>query len=263
MKLDRWIRETAETWGADFYGVADLAPAHDAILAQGGPEVAAFPRGISVGIILPHAIVDQLPNRAERAVAIGYRHHAYDVINQRLDHLVSRLSSRLQSDGFRALPIPASKRVDNDRICAAFSHKLAAHLAGLGWIGKSCLLVTLSAGPRVRWATVLTDAPLPATGNAMEERCGECNECVEICPVRAFTGAAFRESEPREKRYDAGKCDRYFEAMRAKDAETAVCGLCLYVCPYGKEQKLEQGKSGGPRKNGLPKKRLGFMPEKC
>lgn len=250
--ISHWLKETVETWGADFCGVADLSLAHEAILAQGGPVIADFPRAISVGIVLPHAIVDQLPDRANRAAAVSYRHHAYDVINQRLDLLVSRVSSRLQREGFRALPIPASKRVDDERICAAFSHKLAAHLAGLGWIGKSCLLVTPEQGPRVRWATVLTDAPLSATGKPMEERCGDCDQCVKICPVHAFTGAAFRASEPREKRYDAGKCDRYFGAMREKDAETAVCGLCLYVCPFGKQRKAEQGKSDGLRKSRLP-----------
>jgi epoxyqueuosine reductase QueG len=240
MDLSQRIKELAETWGADFYGVADLSPAHDAILGQGGPVIAAYPRAISVGIVLVHAIVDQLPHRANRAVAMNYRHHNYEVINQRLDLLVSRVSSLLQREGHQALPIPAAKRVDNERICAVFSHKLAAHLAGLGWIGKSCLLVTPQEGPRVRWATILTDAPLPATGEPMEERCGNCMRCVEICPVQAFTGEAFHASDPREKRYDAGKCSRYFAAMKEADAELAVCGLCLYVCPHGKHGNPER-----------------------
>ncbi len=37
-------------------------------------------------------------------------------------------------------------------------------MAGLGRIGKSCLLITPEAGPRVHWATVLTDAPMQVTG---------------------------------------------------------------------------------------------------
>lgn len=235
MRLER-IKELAESWGADFFGAADLGPAHDAILAQGGPAVAEYPRSVSIGIGLFHAIVNQLPRRAERAVAISYRHHCYDMINLRLDFIASQLSSVLQREGYRALPVPASRRVDPERICAVFSHKLAAHLAGLGWIGKSCLLVTPEVGPRVRWATVLTDAPLHVTGQPMDERCGDCRQCVDICPVRAFTGRPFREDEPREARYDASRCDRYFSGMREKDAETAVCGLCLYVCPYGRRQ---------------------------
>lgn len=240
MDMNHKIKESAETWGADFFGVADLSLAHDAILEQGGTVVAAYPWAISVGIALLHTIVDQLPQRVNRAVAVSYRHHLYDLINQRLDLLTSQLSSLLQREGYRALPIPAAKRTDDERLCAAFSHKLAAHLAGLGWIGKSCLLVTPELGPRVRWATVLTDAPLQATGKPLYEQCGNCTQCVDICPVQAFTGEPFRESEPREKRYDAGKCDRYFAEMREKDAELAVRGLCLYVCPHGRRQNIKE-----------------------
>ena len=234
MGRDNRIESLAETWGADFFGVADLSPARDAILGQGGSVIAEYPRAVSIGIALFHTIVNQLPQRAERAVAVGYRHHCYDVINQRLDLIVSRLSSVLQGDGYRALPVPASKRVDAERLCAVFSHKMAAHLAGLGWIGKSCLLVTPEMGPRVRWATVLTDAPLKVTGEPMEEQCGTCEQCVEICPVKAFTGQPFRKNESREARYDASKCDRYFTRMEEQD-ELAVCGLCLYICPYGRQ----------------------------
>jgi epoxyqueuosine reductase QueG len=240
MDVNQKIKEITETREANFFGVVDLSLAHNAILTQGGPVIAAYPRAISVGIALLHTIVDQLPHRANRAVAVSYRHHCYDLINQRLDLLMSHVSSLLQREGYRALPIPAAKRVDDERICAVFSHKLAAHLAGLGWIGKSCLLVTPEVGPRVRWATVLTDAPLQVTGKPMEERCGSCIQCVEICPVQAFTGEPFRASEPRERRYDASKCDRYFATMKEKDVELAVCGLCLYVCPYGKHQNREQ-----------------------
>jgi len=237
MGHDNRIRELAETWGADFFGVADLSLARDAILAQGGPALAGYPRAISIGIALLHAMVDQLPARAERAVAVGYRHHCYDLVNHRLDLIASRLSSVLQREGYRALPVPASKRVDDERLCAVFSHKMGAHLAGLGWIGKSCLLVTPEMGPRVRWASVLTNAPLAPTAQPMEDRCGTCAECVVICPVKAFTGQPFRDNELREARYDAGKCDRYFTQMKKKDAELAVCGLCLYICPYGRQSR--------------------------
>ncbi len=236
MSLTADIQELAERWGTDFFGVADLAVARDAILAQGGPMVAGYPHAISMGIELPHSIVNQLPRRAERAVAANYRSHAYGIVNQRLDLLASQVFSFVQKRGHEAMPIPASQRVSDDGLCGVFSHKLAAHLAGLGWIGKSCLLVTPKAGPRVRWTTVLTDAPLAVTGEPLEERCGDCVQCVEICPVRAFTGRAFRDDEPREARYDAAKCDRYFAKMKEKDAETAVCGLCLYVCPYGNKK---------------------------
>lgn len=240
MILNDRIRELAEVWGVDFFGIADLSLAHEAISDQGGSAIAEFPRAISVGIGLLHTIIDQLPQRSERAVAVNYRHHCYDIINQRLDHITSRLSSTLQREGYQAMPIPASKRVDDERVCAAFSHKLGAHLAGLGWIGKSCLLVTPEVGPRVRWATVLTDAPLPITGKPMEERCGSCRQCVEICPQQAFTGESFREHEPRKVRYDARKCEQYLDELKEKNWRT-VCGLCIYVCPHGRKRDFSHG----------------------
>jgi epoxyqueuosine reductase len=233
MNLDARVQGLAERWGADLFGVADLSPARGAILAQGGPVVAEYPHGISIGIILPHSIVNRLPQRAECAIAASYGHHAI-AIEQHLDVVGLQVCGLLQREGHRAMPVPADLLVDDERICALFSHKLAAHLAGLGWIGKNCLLVTPEVGPRVCWTTVLTDAPLAITGEPMDERCGECDECVRICPVSAFTGRAFREDEPREARFDAGKCERYF-AMMEKDGDPATCSLCLYVCPHGRQ----------------------------
>jgi epoxyqueuosine reductase len=238
MKLDYRVRSFAEECGADLFGVADLSSAQDFILSLGGREAAGYPRAISIGIALLHTIVDQLPRRAEAAVAVSYRHHAYDIVNGRLDIIASRLCGLLQKEGYMAYPVPAAKRVDNERICSFFSHKLAAHLAGLGWIGKSCLLITPEAGPRVRWTTVLTDAPL-STGRPLQDQCGDCKECVLICPVGAFTGRAFREDEPREARYDARKCEAYHKELEKKNG-TGVCGMCLYVCPHGRRRSADR-----------------------
>ncbi len=231
MDLTPKLRKVALEKGADFYGVADLSLERDFIRDQGGEEVASYPLGISLGIRIMDSIVDQLLHRQERAVAVNYQHHGYEVINRRLDLLASRLSSLIQKEGYRALPIPASERYDDERICAVLSHKLAAHLAGHGWIGKSCLLITPKAGPRVRWITILTDAPLTVTGSPMNEHCGDCTECVDICPISAFTGVPFKEDEPRETRYDASKCEKYL----LEDSEWGICGLCVYICPHGRK----------------------------
>ncbi|MBI5531380.1 MAG: epoxyqueuosine reductase [Deltaproteobacteria bacterium] len=228
------VRELADRELVDRFGVSDLSPVRDEIARQGGELPASFPRAISLGIDLAHAVVDALDRREERGVAVAYRRMSYEVINQRLNLAGSRVASLLQRAGHRAFPMTASDRADDERICAMFSHKLAARQAGLGWIGRSCLLVTPDAGPRVRWTTVLTDAPLEPTGSPIANGCGECSECVDICPVGAFSGRLFEVGEPREARFDASKCDQYFKSMYA-EADWKVCGLCLYACPHGRQ----------------------------
>ena len=234
MSLNKQIEELAKQQGITYVGVADLSGVKSTVWEQGGDIVAGYPYSISLGIPLIKSIIDQLPNCDQRVVALNYRLHAYDVINRRLDMIASIISSFIQNEGYKVLPIPAAERVDDKRICASFSHKLGARLAGLGWIGKSCLLVTPEHGPRVRWTSILTDAPLEPTGEPMEEKCGECDQCVKICPVNAFTGINFQSNQPREARYIARSCEKYFDEMKV-NGKIAVCGMCLYICPYGRK----------------------------
>jgi epoxyqueuosine reductase len=105
----------------DFFGVADLLPARDFIHSQRGKEIASYSMAVSIGIILLDSIVDQLPNRTDVAVVVESRHHAYDIVNERLDNIASRFSSVLRKEGYMAFPVLASKRADDERICAVFS----------------------------------------------------------------------------------------------------------------------------------------------
>ena len=243
MDVNTLTRECATGEGADFFGVADIVPAREAIREQGGDLVASFPRAVSIGLKLFHPIVDELPRRFEDTVHVqNYGHHSYTVINQRLDLIASKVADLLQRQGYRVYPVPASQTVDAVRRMGVFSNKMAAHMAGLGWIGKSCLLVTPENGPRCRWATVLTDAPLAPTGPSMDTRCGECRVCVDACPAQAFTGRNFREDEHRDLRFDTQKCKDY-RAQSLEQHGVKECGMCLWACPHGKaaSQKLGAG----------------------
>jgi len=233
MDLDVQLRILALSLGADYFGIADLSSAHDFILEQGEERVARYPRAVAIGMVLQDSLVDLLPDKDPEG-AILYRHNSYDVVNQMLDQIGVRVANELQRAGYSAFPVPASRRTDDKNICGIFSQKLAAHLAGLGWIGKSCLLITPDHGPRVRWVSILTDAPLNPTGSPLEQCCGECTACVDICPQNAFTGKPFHRDEPREARFDAAACDQYFREMEKKKS-VSVCGLCLYVCPHGRK----------------------------
>ena len=237
-ELQTQLQQMALALGADFFGVADLAPAEAWIREQGGSMMAQYPRSLVVGVRMPSAIVDQLPNHDDRSVALAYRSHSYDILNDRLDQIASRLASALQREGYLAFPVRASQTANAERLYGLISHKLSAHLAGLGWIGNSCLLVTPEFGPRVRWATVLTSAPL-VPGKPMDARCGDCTECVDACPAQAFTGRLFHADEPREARYDAHKCSDYVDRHEGRaDLDISICGMCVYICPHGRNHSI-------------------------
>ncbi len=226
------LKNCAMNLGADLFGIADLSEAQDFICAQGGDYLGRFQRGISVGIHLLDGIVDGLM-RHEDPVSIYTYRGLYNSVNLRLDQIALSLAKIIQNEKYVTYVIPASQTIDNSKLVGAISHKLVANLSGLGWIGKNCLLITPEYGPRVRWATILTDSPLKA-GKTIKNECGKCKECVDICPVKAFTGVPFNPSEPREVRFKAHSCRAYSRRREERMGE-GLCGLCVYICPYGKK----------------------------
>jgi len=108
------------------------------------------------------------------------------------------------------------------------------HLAGFGWIGKNCLLINPNYGPRIRWTTILTDAPFEENQTIVKSQCGTCSQCVRSCPAQAINGRNFVENESRELRLDVSKCEHYFQDLKNSN-KLEICGMCLYACPYEKK----------------------------
>jgi epoxyqueuosine reductase len=227
------LRQFVQDHDVEFFGVADLTSVHHYISTQNGKHLATFPRAIAIGIHLPDAVVDELHHHEDLSAILPYR-GLYESVNTRLDTVALRVAQKLQIEGYKGYPIPASKPFDGKTLTGAFSHKLAAHLAGLGWISTSCMLITPEKGPRVRWTTVLTDA-LFTPGQPIASQCGTCRACVDICPVKAYTGVPFDPSESREVRFDAWQCMNYFHKRGERIGEM-ICGLCVYICPFGRSQ---------------------------
>lgn len=220
------LGELIASQGGDLWGVADLSGLSPLPGDGARVDLAAYPRAVSIAVLFPKAIVQELLAGPSHT----YLYH-YNVVNARLDDVALRVSSRLQTEGHAAYPVPASQRHGRDHLQSVFSHRMAARLAGLGWIGKSCCLITPRAGPRVRLVTVLTDAPLPA-GHPLAQDCGDCQACVTACPAGAIKGVAFRENQPLIQRFDAVACTTYKDNVRDRWGKRC-CGLCLAACPAG------------------------------
>ncbi len=178
-----------------------------------------------------------------RAVSIGVDRRLNEDTLSLLMKLQKRTVRLLKSRGYRTLAIPP----DSDRkkgtfiskLYSLFNHKMAATSAGIGWIGKNGLLISLEYGPRLSLATVLTDAPLAPDEPIEHSLCGDCTLCVTHCPSQAITGAEWTRSSPFVELVSLDACRSHKETKRATDGKPN-CGLCINICPYGRRVESEK-----------------------
>ena len=152
----------------------------------------------------------------------------------RLEQIAKNLKSFIEKNGYSSRIVVPDKRVSRNSPLywrGEISHKALAKTAGLGWIGRSSLLITRDFGPRVCLVTLLTDMPLPA-GKPMNSNCGKCRMCVRSCPVRAIRYAEF-EDHPKniEDVIDVKTCGSWVNKTWRKGK---LCFECLLACPKGK-----------------------------
>ena len=137
MDLKETMEKKARENGASFFGVADLTPATEFIVQQGGHFLSKYPLAISIGYRLLDGVVDELQNHDDPMAVGTYWYHAYQVVNRHLDSLALDLAEEIQQAGYKATMVPSSYTVDTVKLNGLLSHKLASHLAGLGWIGEA------------------------------------------------------------------------------------------------------------------------------
>jgi epoxyqueuosine reductase QueG len=201
--------------GADIVGFADVR----GILK---PDIAHLHKAISIGVC---------KNLNENTVRL-------------LANLKKKATRIIKKEGYRYLSIPP----DSDRIKKTFiaklyplfNHKIAATSAGLGWIGRNGLLINPEYGPRLSFATVLTDAPLQTNHPIETSQCGDCKLCVEFCPSEAITGNEWSRDNPYTELVKFKDC-RNHKKGRTAFKDKPNCGLCITICPYGRKQYKETG----------------------
>ncbi|AIY90265.1 4Fe-4S double cluster binding domain-containing protein [Geoglobus acetivorans] len=223
------LEEMKERLGIDVMGVADL----DSLRSYSTyPEnlLEKFTRGIVIGVRLNDAVFDGLPE--SRSIYA----RQYQIANDRLDHAAFEISREIEKQGFKAMPVPASRIIEGLHWRSYISHKAIARAAGVGWIGKNLLLVTKEHGPRIRMASILTDMPL-VTGEPVKRRCGKCRECIENCIVGALRDSEFEDYPVREDVFDVDRCaGKLKEFASDRNIGAMVCGICIKVCPWGKRR---------------------------
>ena len=215
------IKEICLSNGADIFGVADVSlAAKDFLLSDKAKS--KVKRAICLGTRVSSAVLDEIQDKPTKI----YFHH-YRMLNVFLDQMALRLANLIQNEGFFALPVPASQIVDWEKLNAHLSHRKIALLAGLGWIGRSNLLVNDKLGSQFRLVTVLTDMDLEED-KPLNKDCGSCRLCVEVCPVEAI--------KDKKEDFDHMKCfEKLKEFQKQRSVDQYVCGICVRACAGGKK----------------------------
>ena len=217
------IKKAMREQGIDVFGTSDCS----SVVKE---ELRETPYAITLGVRLSDAVVDRINEGPTKM----YFHH-YRSINALLDASSLKCVIMLQREGYNALAIPASQTTNSSAIAGDFPHKTAASLAGLGFVGKSGLFVTTQFGPRVRFATILTNMPFE-TKPILESQCADCRACVSACPCGAIVGNEYKAGMQRDEVVDAELCSRYMKDKYQHIGRGSVCGICMAVCPFGQIQ---------------------------
>jgi epoxyqueuosine reductase len=184
---------------------------------------------ISVGAML------DVPGQAYVSrYAVGRDYHK--VLRRRLRRLAGAIQEHIGEFGYRVF-------VDS----APVLEKPLAQKAGLGWIGKHTNLIHPKAGSWFFLGELYTDIPLPVD-EPIEDRCGTCTACIEVCPTRAIIAPYV---------LDARRCISYLTIeLRGNipvDLRTSIgnrifgCDDCQLTCPWNKFAKPSEEKDFSPR----------------
>jgi epoxyqueuosine reductase QueG len=214
------------------YGYADMRG-----LLSG--KYAEYSHGISIIRRLDDRIIEDIV----QGPTAEYHGH-YNDVNSELNRILESISHELTGAGIRNMPVKATvhdSELDAEYFTTLrhdFSHKMTATRAGLGWIGRTDLLVSEDFGPRVRLASMLVDYPLKDAGIPVtESRCGSCRICIDACPGNAASGMLWNTSVDRNEFFDPFRCRDYCRkiSMERLNEVISLCGKCIQVCPHGKK----------------------------
>ncbi|MFE3574033.1 tRNA epoxyqueuosine(34) reductase QueG [Lysinibacillus sp. NPDC059133] len=115
----------------------------------------------------------------------------------------------------------------------ALVDRAVAERAGIGWSGKNCSIITPEFGSYVYLGELITNIPF-APDQPMEDECGDCRLCLDVCP----TGALIEGGQ-----LDSQRCIAFLtqtKGMLPDEFRTHIgnrlygCDTCQTVCPKNK-----------------------------
>lgn len=225
-KLYEKIEAVAHESGAELVGFADMAPLKG--MPAGDETFLEYPSAITFAVEIPKDAVHASLKKPSEEIR-----SAYKMCNKKLNEIGEKVSKILIEEGYEAKYANPAQRLDPANLLGPVSQKAIALAAGLGWIGRSGLLITDKFGPRQRMAAVVTDMPVSRKAVPAENKCGDCTECVDKCALKILKTCDY-EGFPacRDEVIDWEKCGKY-ETRLIGDGSVPekACGRCIAVCP--------------------------------
>ena len=208
--LTEQLKEELYRQGADLVGIGDLTALPENSRGK-------LPFGISIAVKFPKDVVSGIVDLPTREY-----YDWYNKVNGTLSQIASHAVTTLKDLGYQATTR------------TGLPQKTIATRAGVGWVGKSNLLVTEQYGSMIRLAAVLTDAPLTAAEPINESKCGDCRLCVDACPAGALTGKLWDTTVSRDEILDTSACSAMAvsRSIQGFGVPIELCGKCFAVCKY-------------------------------
>lgn len=111
-----------------------------------------------------------------------------------------------------------------------------AQRAGLGWIGRSSMLINPKIGSNVFVAVVLTNLEITLDEPFSRDLCGRCNRCVERCPTGAINPGRLVDSRRCVSYLTIEHKGEIAEELRAPIGDWILgCDICQNVCPWNEK----------------------------
>lgn len=194
-------------------------------------SILQYPFGVSIALKIPKDIIKGISKHP----TMDY-FNAYHKLNHKLDELALYCEQYINSKGYHAYAQTVERTKQYGVFNSVMPHKTVAVCAGIGWIGKSALLVTPEFGSAVRLTSVLTDANLQGSDTIVGLPCHGCNICKDACPGGAIVGNEWNKDGKRDDIFDALICRNTARriAKQSINKEITLCGKCIEVCPYTK-----------------------------
>ena len=205
------VKDCAYGFGADLVGVAPISRFKNAPIMMSPQGI--LPTATNVVVCAIHHLDEAIELGGEEHPQIIGPYSIQYVMNLMLDYIAFRVARYLDSLGYEAVPIAASniwRYRPFGELKAVFapdmSHIYAATCAGLGQLGWHGLTMSPEYGPRNRFISVITNAPLCPTPMYDETKlCDMCGECIRHCPTDAYRkevkGVNILEVEGREFKF--------------------------------------------------------------